>query len=135
MAFTGALTLTAVSIHEQEKRADRVEAAQKRAGNVEAAQRADQARKSRRAQIREARIRQAEIENVAAAGGQTTSSAAVAAQGSLQAQLGSNVGDIATALTFGSAKSKAQQDIFEASRKSKLELGTEAAFQVASFAK
>lgn len=135
MAFTGAVVLTGVSIHEQEKRADRVEKAQKRASEVEGAIRANEARKARREQVREARVRRAEVENVSATSGQTGSSAAIAAGDSLQARLGTNVGNINEALLTGTAKSKAEQSILDANRKSGLELASGAGIQIASLAK
>ena len=128
MALTSAfVAVSFISITEQQKRADKVEAAQERAGKVESAARANDARKARREQVREARIRQAEIENVSAATGQTGSSAAVAAGDSLQAQLGTNIGSIQEALQVSSAQTNAQQDIFKAERKSSTELASGAA--------
>mgnify|MGYP000450896683 FL=1 len=128
MALTSAfIAVSFISITEQQKRADKVEAAQERAGKVESAARANDARKARREQIREARIRQAEIKNESAATGQTGSSAAVAAGDSLQAQLGTNIGSIQEALQVSSAQTNAQQDIFKAERKSSTELASGAA--------
>lgn len=135
MGVTAAVGLTLISINEQKKREKRVSQAQARAREVETATRANEARRARREQVREARIRQAEIENQAAVGGQTGSSAAIAAGSSLQGRLGTNIGSIQEALAFGSAQSNAEQDIFEAGRKSNIELFTEAGFQIASFAK
>jgi hypothetical protein len=119
MAMTaGVIGLTLYTVNEQEKRASRVEKEQKAARRVEAAERANQARKSRREQVREARIRQAQIENQSATAGQTGSSAAIAAGDSLTAKLGTNIGNINEALAFGSAKSTAEQNILDANRKS-----------------
>ena len=123
MGVTAAIVgTTAVSITEQRKREKRVSREQEQLGRVESATRAHEARKSRREQVREARIRQAEVENISAAGGATGSSAAIAAEGSLQSKLGSNIGEISTALAFGGAKSDREQAVLDANRKSGLEL-------------
>lgn len=111
---------TGVSIVEEKRREKRVNEAQEKAAASEGATRAYEARKSRRQQIREARIKQAEIENQAAVTGQEGSSAAVAAGDSLQAQLGSNIGSINTALASGQAKTEAELDIFKAGKSSDL---------------
>ena len=129
-ATTAAVTTMGISIHEQKKREERVSAQQQRLSAVETATRAHQARKSRREQVREARVRQAEIENISAAGGATGSSAAIAAKGSLQTQLGTNIGDISTALAFGGAKSAAEQGIYDASKKSSLEVASGMALNI-----
>lgn len=136
MGFTAAfVAVSVIGISEQRKRDKRVSQAQKQAALVEHAERTDQARKSRRDQIREARIRQAEIENTSASGGQTGSSAAIAAGDSLQTQLGTNIGNVNKALAFGGAKSDAQQNIFDANRKSGIELLANTGQQALSFAK
>lgn len=136
MGFTAAFAaVTAVSLMEQKKTARDTRQAQKEAGAVEGAQRADQARVARREQVREARVRQAELENAAAVGGQTTSSAAVAGASSLQSQLSSNIGSINTALSFGTARSDAEQSILDAQRKSGLQLAADTGIQIASMAK
>ncbi len=130
MAATGAVALTVININEQSKRADKVEAAQKSATAVERAQQANQARRSRREQVREALVKQGENENTAATAGQTDSSAAVAAGDSIEARLGTNLGTINQALQFSSAKTSAQQDIFEANRKSTAEIVSGAAINI-----
>jgi len=113
---------TAVTVHEGRKREKRVAARQKEAQAVETAQRASEATRARRKQVREARLRRAEVENQAGTGGQTGSSADIAAGDSLTNQFGSNVGAIGTALAKGGLKSQAQQNIFDANRKSDLEV-------------
>lgn len=130
----GMAFLTVVSMSEANRREKRTTRAQKEAQAVEAANRANDARKARRKQIREARIRQAEVENVSAASGQTGSSAAVAAGDSLQAQLGTNVGDIQNALAQGSALSNANQKILDAQRKSGIEILADGGRSVLGFA-
>ena len=122
MGVTAAIGLTLISANEQKKREKETRAAQERAAAVERAERASQATRERRKQVRQARIRRAEVQNQAAVGGQTGSSAAVAAQGSLTTQMGTNIGSIGTALATGEAKSIAEQNIFEANRKSNLEI-------------
>ena len=136
MGFTAAfVAVSVIGISEQKKRDKKVARAQNEAREVETAERANQARRSRREQIREARLRQAEIENTAAISGQTGSSAAIAAGSSLQAKLGSNTGSIQEALAFGGAKSAAEQGIFDANRKSGIEILAGGTQQVLSFAK
>lgn len=124
MAVAAGVTLGALFIttNEQRKREKRVERANEQARQVDAAVRANEARRSRREQVRETRVRQANIENQAAVGGQTESSAAIAGSASLQAQLGTNVGTIGNVLSEGNIKSSAQQDIFKANRRSGLEV-------------
>jgi len=133
MAISGGVFI-AYSFNEQrkeaEERADRVEAEQQKAREIETAHRASDARNVRRKQVREARARQAVIENQSASTGQTESSAAVAAGDSLTARLGTNLGDIQTALAFGSAESAAEQKILEANRVGSREALFGAAFQI-----
>lgn len=120
-----------ISTNEASKREKRVARQQEQARNVERAQRASEATQARRKQVREARLRRAEVENVAAASGVTGSSAAVAAGDALQNQLGSNVGDIGSALAFGEARSIAEQNILNANRKSGLEIWSSVGTQFA----
>jgi Flp pilus assembly protein TadB len=122
MGFTAVFAAaTFIGVNEAKKRERRQERAMENERKVNSAQRAHEARKARRAQIREARKIQAEQQNLAATTGQTGSSAAVAAQGSVSAALGTNVGDINTALQLGEAQGKAQMDVFKAGQKSDLE--------------
>jgi hypothetical protein len=108
---------TLIQQREAKKRERRANQARERQSRSEAATRAYEARISRRQQIREARVRQAQIENVAATSGQTGSSAAVAATGSLQSQLGTNVGSINTALAKGEGLARGEEDILRAQQK------------------
>jgi len=121
MAISGFVALTAINLQEQRKREKRVIRRQDEARNVERAQRASEATRSRRQQVREARVRRAEVLNLAGTGGQTGSSAAVAASDTLQRQLATNIGAIGTSLATGEAKSIAEQNIFTAGRASFLE--------------
>ncbi len=122
MAFTAVFAAASlVGINEAKKREKRQVAATEKAARVESAQRANEARKARRAQVREARQIQAEQQNLAAVGGQTGSSAAVAAKGSVAASLGTNLGDISTSLALGEAQTQAELDIFKAGKRSDVE--------------
>ena len=118
---------TFVSVSEGRRREKKVARAQEEAQAVERAQRATEATRARRKQVREARLRRAEVQNVSASTGQTGSSAAIAAGDSLSNQMGSNIGAIGTALATGEAKGIAQQNIFDADRKSNLEIFSGAA--------
>jgi hypothetical protein len=69
--------------------------------------------------------------NQAASTGQTGSSAAIAAGDSLTNQFATNMGTIGTALATGEAKSIAEQNIFDANRKSNLELFAGAGMNIA----
>lgn len=133
MGAVAAVGLTAISVFEQKRQAKKVERAQKEAAAVERAQQAEEVRKSRRQQIREARLRQAQIENQATASGQQGSSAAIAAGDSLQAQLGTNLGDISTAFAFNQARSTAEQNILDAGRPSDLAIAANAGLSLTSF--
>ena len=87
MGFTAAFAaVTAVSLMEQKKTARDTRQAQKEAGAVEGAQRADQARVARREQVREARVRQAELENADAVARQKNSSSSESGARSLQSK-------------------------------------------------
>lgn len=130
MGTTAAVLTVGYNIREQKKREERTAEAQERSARVEIATRASEARKSRREQIREARVRQAEIENISATSGQTGSSAAVAAGASLQARLGTNIGAINTRLLSENLRTEAEQDIFEASRRSTGEIVSGAAINL-----
>jgi len=116
------IAATVVQTNEAKKREKRTIQAQEKAGKVEAAVRANEARRSRRDQIRELRRRQGQVENIAAGSGQTESSAAIAGTSSLQADFGVNLGTINSILSEGNAKTVAQQDIFNANRKSGMEV-------------
>ncbi len=89
--------------------------AQRKAGElrgVEQAQAADQAARSRRQQIREARIAAAKQANVAAAADMTGSSAVIAAQAGVQAQANEGIGQINATLGYSALQSKLSNDIF-----------------------
>lgn len=138
MAISAAAVVatTFISVNEAKKREKRVAQQQERLRKEESARQSFEARKVRRAQIREARLKQAQIEAQAQATGTEQSSAAVAAESSLSTQLGTNVGDINTALSFSRAKSEIEGDIFKASQKGDLErianIGQQVAIGVAA---
>lgn len=117
------VTVGALLVGEREakKREKRQNAAMERERAVHSAEQAYKARQARRQQIREARIKQAQVESQAQAQGTTGSSAAIAAKDSLSAQLGSNIGDIATAVGFAQAKGAAALDVHKAGQKNDLE--------------
>ena len=121
-----------VSTNEARRREKNVAKRQEEARGVERAERASQAAQSRRKQVREARLRRAEVQNQAAVTGTEGSSAAIAGQDALQRQLGANVGDIGRALAFGQAKSTSEQNILDANRKSGLEVWSSAATRFGS---
>lgn len=133
MAVAAAVTIgsTFIAVNEGRKREKRTIEAQKEAQEVERATQANQARLSRRKSVREARLKRSQIENLAISRGQETSSAAIAAGGSLQTQLGSNIGNLQDALAFADAGFTAQQNVFDASRKSGLEVLSGATAQFA----
>jgi hypothetical protein len=110
-----------IGSREAKKREKRQNAAMERERAVHSAEQAYKARQARRQQIREARIKQAEVEAQAEAQGTTGSSAAVAAKDSLTQQLGSNIGDINTAVAFAEKKSSAALDVHKAGQKNDLE--------------
>lgn len=122
MALAAIIGFGGLQAQAQDSRARRVDKAQKKRSEVETAVRANEARRSRRAQIKEARIRQSQIENISASTNQTASSAAIAAGDSLQANLGTNVGTIGTSLLTSKAKSLADSDVLDANRRSGVEL-------------
>lgn len=110
-----------VGQHEAKKREKRQNEAMEKERAVHSAEQAYKARQERRKQIREARVKQAQVEAQAQAQGTTGSSAAVAASDSLSQQLGTNIGDINTAVGFAKQKSAAALDVHKAGQKSDLE--------------
>lgn len=124
--------LTGINIIEQKKRARDISRAQEKQTQIESAIRGEEARKARREQIRAARIKQSQIENIAANAGQTESSAAIATTGSLQTKLGTNIGNINEALASSGLLSRARQDVLNASQPSNLELFSGAGIDIAS---
>lgn len=130
--MAGAAALTVVTLVEGKKREKRVDEAQEQRANVEGATRAEEARVSRRQQVREARVRAGEVENVSAVTQQTGSSAAIAGIDDIGSNLATNLGKINTAVTASELKSSAEQDIFDANRKSTLEILGSTALNFAS---
>jgi hypothetical protein len=122
-ASAAVITVGALLVGQQQakKREKRQNEAMDRERAVHSAEQAYKARQKRRQQIRAARVQQAQVEAQAQAQGTTGSSAAVAAKDSLQQQLGSNIGDINTAVAFAEKKSEAAMDVHKAGQKGDLE--------------
>lgn len=110
-----------VGANEAKKREKRQNAAMERERQISSAHQAFRARQQRREQIRQARIQQAQVEAQAQAQGTTGSSAAVAAGDSLTQQLGSNIGDINTAVKMAGEKQEAALAVHRAGQKSDIE--------------
>lgn len=127
-SFGGA---TVANLYLQRKRQKKLEKAQKQAADVEKAQRGEEAARARRATIREAMVKRAQIENVAGASGQSTSSAAVSAAQQLTGEAASNIGQINTSLALGNLATNAQTAINKAQVPSTLEQVTGVAQQAA----
>jgi hypothetical protein len=109
---------TVVNIKANKKQQKKVEAAQEQQAKVDVATQQEQASKARRATIREAMIKRAQIENVAGATGQTGSTAATAGTSQVQSQLTENIGNINTNLNLAGAATRAQQSLFNAQQPS-----------------
>ena len=105
-------TLFVASTLDQYNRANKAEKKQEELSKFEKAKATDSAVRERRNQIRQQRVAAARIENTATQTGQQSSTAANYGIGGVQTQVNSNIGQINTALAFGSATSKLQQDIF-----------------------
>ena len=110
-----------IGANEAKKREKRQNAAMERERKVHSAHQAFKARQQRREQIRMARIQQAQVEAQAQAQGTTGSSAAVAAGDSLTQQMGSNIGDINTAVQMAGQKQQAALDVHKAGQKKDFE--------------
>ncbi len=103
----------AASAIDQRNRQKRAERKQDKLLAIERAQASSNAARERRQQIREARIAQGRIENLAASQGQQSSSAAIAGSANVQAQANENIGRINTTLSSSIASANLQQDIFK----------------------
>jgi Flp pilus assembly protein TadB len=115
--FAGA---TAVSINEQRKQQKRSERAQSNQQAVDIARQGEEATRARRATIKEAMTKRAQIQNVAGAFGQEGSSAVVAGTQQITGDVGQNIGEISTALSLSSLTTKAQGAFFKAQQPSTL---------------
>lgn len=122
MAFglLAALTLTATSAavqsETQSRQFKRVEKKEDKLRAVETAIQGEQAARQRRGQVAKARVAQAEIENVAAGGSQTQSSAVISSTGSVGSQAASNIGQINTSVSQSNALTKAKERVTRAGR-------------------
>lgn len=105
-------------------RARRAEAKQDQLTKLEKARAADSAVRERRNQIRQQRVAQAKAINAATASGQQESTAVAYGLGDVQSQVNSNIGQINTALAFGSAQGELKQDIFNLQQPSGIQVAS-----------
>lgn len=117
-----AIAISAASAADAHNRARRAENKQDELNRIQQAQSADQAARERRKQIRQQLSAQAQIENAAAAQGQSGSSAPMSGIANVQSQVSQNIGDINTATAYGQAKGEVQQDIFNLQQPSNVQL-------------
>jgi len=106
-----------------------VEKAQEESAAVEQAVQGEQVARARRTNIRQAAVKRAQIENVAAASGQEGSSAVIAGTQQIAGDVSRNIGNIKTAEVFSSKRTAAQQNLFSAQQTSPLQLIAGAAQQ------
>lgn len=114
IALIGGVAGTAYSVSEQQKQASAMKDAQEDARKMDIALQNQQAAKDRRAQIREARIQRAMVENTAAGSGMGGSSAAIVGGQNVTQQAGVNVGNINTAQSVSKLQGIANQNIANA---------------------
>lgn len=105
---------TAYSVSEQNKNAERVRSAQKDKQKMEMAMQNEQALREKRAQIREARIQRAMVENLGAVSGQGEGSAAIYGGQQATQQSAVNIGNISTQQSFANVIGTANQEIASA---------------------
>lgn len=98
----------------QRSAASNLASAQEKSLNVQMAQTNEQAAQERRKQIREARIQRAQIENIAGATGQQSSSAALSGAAGIQAGAATNIGNINTAQSLAGAQTEASKGVVQA---------------------
>ena len=112
----GAMSYSAAQQNAQAQKdaAKRVAAAQEKSLNIQMAQTNEQAAQERRKQIREARIQRAQIENIAGATGQQSSSAALSGAAGIQAGAAANIGNINTAQSLAGAQTEASKGVVQA---------------------
>jgi hypothetical protein len=123
MAYSAVYALVAVGTAvDQRERSRRAERKLDKAQDVEKAMAADSAARQRRQQIREARIAQARVENMAAVQGTEQSSAVIAASSNVQSLAAENIGTINTTLAGNTLKSKMETDIFKLNQPSDIQL-------------
>jgi hypothetical protein len=108
---------TAVNVKQQKK----IRRAEEERAGVERAVQGEEAARARRATIREAMVKRAEIENVAGAVGQQQSSAAISGAQGVTAQRNINLGDINTSLGLNNAMTGAQSRLLRAQQPSPLQ--------------
>lgn len=115
---------TAYSVSEQQKQAAKIKSAQDDARKMDIALQGEQAAKDKRAQIREARIQRALVENAAGNTGMTGSSAAIVGGQAATQQAGVNVGNINTAQSVSKLQGIASQNIANAQNQGPSMLGS-----------
>lgn len=114
-------TATAASTVLQYKQQKKVEKAQKKRAAVESAMQGEEVARRRRQTIREAAMRRAEIENIAAATGQLESSAPIVAGQQVTAEEQTQLGEISTGLGIAKARTAAEQEVISAQQVSPLQ--------------
>jgi len=114
------------------KQAKKVERAEELRQRVDVASQQEDASRRRRATVKEALIKRAQIENVAGATGQTDSSAVVAGTSQVTGDLAENIGNINTGTAFASASTAAQGRVNRARTSSPLQIGLGAVQQGSS---
>ena len=114
---TFAAVSTVLDIKQQKKVAEATEKAQE----VDIAAQNEKASRARRATIKEAMVKRAQVENVAGATGQSKSSAVVAGTQQITGDVSENIGNINTSLALSRATTSAQGDINRAQQTSPLQ--------------
>jgi regulator of protease activity HflC (stomatin/prohibitin superfamily) len=112
IALAAVVTSTVVA----DRRADKVAKAQEKQAETEQAIQSEEAARAKRKTLAEAQVARAEVENVAAAGGQSLGSASITGQQSITGQAASNVSQINQSVDFANLRSEAAQDVEKAGR-------------------
>lgn len=122
MGFAATFAITSVvGIAESRRQQRKIEKAQGEAQKIDIARQNEEALRARRKTIREARIRQAQIENIAGATGQTQDSAVIGSTNQISGQAKTNLADIESSLAISRASTEAQGAIFRAQQPSGLQ--------------
>lgn len=124
VALIGGIAGTAYSVTEQQKQASKLKSAQEDARKMDIALQNEQAARDRRAQIREARIQRAMVDNTAAASGMGGGSAAIVGGQNATQQAGVNIGNINTAQSASKLQGIASQNIANAQNQGPSMLGS-----------
>lgn len=121
MAISTFALATVVNVSEQRRQNKKIEAAQEKQQQVDIASQNEEAARARRATIKEAMVKRAQIENIAGATGQTKSSAVTAGTTQITGDVAENIGNINTALSLSRAGTAAEADLFKAQQTSPLQ--------------